>query len=148
MQKLTRVTIAAAATCTLAFAAIAPASAAPQDVQFSATADRNDVTLQFDNQSEQSIQCVWVAKRDTAPEYVYSSFINVQPGTLGTSAKAMADGDYTFTWKCTALVPESEPQESWGTPGMLVRVTADPFHLAVNPPVTGAFGSLGSFFGS
>lgn len=148
MQKFTRVTIAAAATCALAFAAIAPASAAPQDVQFSATADRNEVTLQFDNQSDQDIQCVWVAKRDTAPEYVYSSFMNVRPHTVGTGAETMADGDYTFTWKCTALVVEGDPQESWGTPEMLVRVTADPFPLSVNPSLTGVFGSLGSLFGS
>lgn len=148
MKKLTSAVLAAATAPLVALSVAAPASAAPEDLQFSASGNRNELTVQFANNTDYHVQCMWVAKRDTAPEYVYSWFMNLLPRETKSDTQDAFDGDYTINWKCQITEGEAGPQEGWGTPGMLVRVTADPYPVYVGARATGSLGSLGSIFGS
>lgn len=156
MKKLTSAVLAAVSAPLIALSMAAPASAAPEDLQFSASGKRNELTVQFANNTDYHVQCTWVAKRDTAPEYVYSWFMNVLPRETKTDSVDAFDGDYTINWKCQINEGEAGPQEGWGTPGMLVRVTADPYAVHVGAASTGplgsldtgSLGSLGAIFGS
>ncbi|WP_430336241.1 hypothetical protein [Rhodococcus sp. ACT016] len=144
MKKLTRATMTAVTAPLIALAVAAPAYAAPGDLQFSPSGKHNELTVQFANNTDYHVQCMWLAKRDTAPEYVYSWFMNLQPRETKSDTQSAFDGDYHINWMCRINEGDFGPQESWGTPGALDAITDDSLRVHVGAEPTGSLGSLGS----
>ncbi|OYD70957.1 hypothetical protein [Rhodococcus sp. OK302] len=127
-----------------------PATAAvvPTEVNLSAASVRNAVTIKIDNTSSNWIQCTWVANRDTAPAYTYAGYMNIQPKSVGTNDREIADGNYNVMWKCAIAEGELGPQGQWGTPGMACPSTHEEYPFEVGARATGSTGSVSFGFGS
>ncbi|MBT2266230.1 hypothetical protein [Rhodococcus erythropolis] len=146
MKMMTRAALFSMATVPLLAVGLAMPAAAevvPTEVNLSATSVRNAVTIKIDNTSNHWIQCTWLAKRDTTPEYVYSYYMNIQPKSVGTTDREMANGDYHVMWKCEIAEGELGAHGQWGTQGMALPSTHEEYAFEVGARAAGSlpFGS-------
>ncbi|MCD2105296.1 hypothetical protein O4214_08940 [Rhodococcus erythropolis] len=134
---------AAAPVLALGLATPATAAVVPSEVNLSVTSVRNAVTVTIDNASSHWLQCTGVAKRDTAPEYVYPYYMNIQPTTVGTRIIDMANGDYHAMWKCEIAEGDLGAHGQWGTPGYAIPSTHEDYAFEVGARAAGSlpFGS-------
>lgn len=146
MKMMTRSALfSTAAAPLLAVGLTMPAAAAvvPTEVNLSITSVRNAVTVTIDNTSSHWLQCTGVAKRDTAPEYVYPFYMNIQPKSVGTRNIDMANGDYHAMWKCEIAEGDLGAHGQWGTPGMAIPSTHEDYAFEIGARAAGSlpFGS-------
>lgn len=146
MKMMTRAALFSTAAAPLLAVGLAMPTAAavvPTEVNLSVTSVRNAVTVTIDNTSSHWLQCTGVAKRDTAPEYVYPFYMNIQPKSVGTRNIDMANGDYHAMWKCEIAEGDLGAHGQWGTPGMAIPSTHEVYAFEIGARAAGSlpFGS-------